>query len=83
MEISEATAREINRYFNRLVKMQPGWLKDLFVTERVGFVMDPRGELQLEMDADLREDQKEHARGLIFKYLQKHPAKFIRTEIVH
>lgn len=84
MEISQNTAIAINRYFRKLVRRQPGWLKDLFDTDRVVFAIDINGMLGLEIDEELSDEIKESARHLIHKYISTHPPKFILTkEVIH
>lgn len=75
--LSEKQAREIDRYFKRLVKQQPQWLKNLFEAQRIAFVMYADGLLGIEVDDELPEEERERARTFIAKWMNKHPANFI------
>ena len=76
-ELSEQTQREINRYFRRLVKRQPMWMKILFDAEQIYFVIDPSGTLGLEVDSKLPDETKLRIETLIARYLNTHPTSFI------
>jgi hypothetical protein len=76
-ELSDRTKTEISRYFKRLVKRQPMWLKILFEADRVAFVIAPTGLLELEVDEELPQETKDKTRIMIARYLNKHPVNFI------
>jgi hypothetical protein len=83
MIYSEKTQREINKYFKRLVRRMPTWLRLLFDEERIAFTIDPSGAFALEVDSALDNRTKGNAQTLIYRYLNKHKPDFIKCESIN
>ena len=78
--LSEATAKKVNRYFNKLVKSQPMWLKMLFEGERVAITINPGGVIGLDVDQVLDVEVKERIALQVARYINKHPAPFLAVK---
>lgn len=81
--LSEKTARAIDRYIHKLVKRQPEWLRLLFDSEQIVFIMDENGALALNVDESLDFSKKIQAQRLISQYMTKNPSPAIKTIKVH
>ena len=78
MTFSEKTARAIDKYTRRLVRRQPQWIRTLFETERIVFVVDDDGLLSLSVDESLPLDKKNLAALMIGRYIEKYPCDTIQ-----
>lgn len=84
MEISKRSIERMEKYITKLVKAQPRWLRNLFDEERVMFVMEDNGMLQLAVDEKLDDSVKEKAKHFIHTYITHHPTKVLSSrDIFH
>lgn len=74
MSYSEQTARELSRYVRKLVKRQPNWLRNLFDTDEICFVVEDNGLIQVACKESLEKGTASHALRLIVKYMEKYPS---------
>ena len=77
---SEKTQRSVDKYIRRLVRRMPPWLRTLFDEERIVFIVDPAGQLYLNVDESLTERIKGTAQNLINSYIAEHEIDFIETK---
>lgn len=81
--LSEKTQRAIDKYFVKLVRRQPTWLRDMFEADQIVFEIDPNGILGISIDEGCDDFTKSRARTLIGKYLTKNPIDFINQSIIN
>lgn len=74
MSYGEKTARELTKYVKKLVKCQPGWLRNLFDTDEICFVVEDSGLIQVACKESLAKGTATQALKLIVKYMEKHPS---------
>lgn len=83
MQYSNKTIKEVGRYFKRLVKHQPGWLKILFEADRIYFAIDPSGQLGWHVDEEIDQETIIKINTLVMRYMNKHPAPFLQQQTLH
>lgn len=83
MQLNKDVIKQIDRYVTKLVRNQPRWLRELFESERIRFVMEANSMVLLEVDETLEEALKLKANRVIATYMIKKPCKFIQMKNVH
>lgn len=80
---SEKTQREVDKYFRRLVRRMPGWLRLLFDDDKIVFEIDPSGALRVATSDLLDERTTNNAHILIDRYFRKHPVPFLQVREIN
>lgn len=76
---SEKTQRQLDRYTRKLVRSQPRWIRKLFDSEKVFFVVDKTdGSLGIMCTEKLPEKVKDRLSLSISRYMDEHPCVAIK-----
>ncbi len=82
--LSEREMRVINKYFSKLVRAQPVWIKELFNKGKVAFVIDPSLTVGWEFHKDLQHSQVTKIEHIINAWIEKNPPTFLKlVEVEH
>lgn len=74
MAYSEKTARRLEKYVIKLIRSQPKWIRRLFHSDEMVFVVDDNdGTICVHCKETVSKDQREQAGRVIKKYMDEHP----------